>query len=122
MTKDLTKGNIFHLLISFLLPVLTGQLLQQVYNLADTAIVGRTLGVLALGGVGSTGSLHFLIIGFADGVCTGFGLPISQAFGAGNARDKHRGAVLCLPDSSKRHKASHPGNELFKARPCCRRY
>lgn len=86
MTKDLTKGNIFHLLISFLLPVLTGQLLQQVYNLADTAIVGRTLGVLALGGVGSTGSLHFLIIGFADGVCTGFGLPVSQAFGAENKK------------------------------------
>ena len=96
MTKDLTRGSIFRLLISFLLPVLAGQLLQQVYNLADTAIVGRTLGVLALGGVGSTGSLNFLIIGFCDGVCTGFGLPVAQAFGAGDEKRVRKYVTGCV--------------------------
>ena len=82
MEKNLTRGKIFPLLFSFLIPVVLGLLLQQVYSLADTAIVGRTLGVTALGGVGSTGSLSFLVIGFCNGLCSGFALPVAQAFGA----------------------------------------
>lgn len=84
MERDLTKGKIFPLLFSFLLPVVLGLLLQQIYSLVDTAIVGRTLGVNALGGVGSTGSLQFLVIGFCNGLCSGFALPVAQAFGAGD--------------------------------------
>ena len=87
MEKNLTRGKIFPLLFSFLIPVVLGLLLQQVYSLADTAIVGRTLGVTALGGVGSTGSLSFLVIGFCNGLCSGFALPVAQAFGAQTSLD-----------------------------------
>ena len=90
MTKDLTKGNIPKLLLGFLIPIIFGKLFQQVYSVVDAAIVGRTLGVTALGGVGSTGSLNFLILGFCDGVTSGFALPVAQAFGAGNEKALRR--------------------------------
>ena len=57
-------------------------LFQQVYGLVDTIIVGRFLGVSALAAVGATGSINFLIIGFCQGICNGFALPIAQRFGA----------------------------------------
>ncbi len=82
MTKDLTHGSPLKAILQFSLPVLFGMLLQQVYNLVDTMIVGHALGVQALGGVGSTGSLSFMIIGFCSGACAGFAIPVAQAFGA----------------------------------------
>ena len=72
------------LILGFLLPLLCGNLFQQFYNLMDTIIVGRTLGVSALAGVGATGSINFLIVGFCIGICSGFSIPVSQAFGAEN--------------------------------------
>lgn len=90
MTKDLTKGNIPKLLLWFLIPIIFGKLFQQIYSVVDAAIVGRTLGVTALGGVGSTGSINFLILGFCDGVTSGFALPVAQAFGAGNQKALRR--------------------------------
>lgn len=57
-------------------------LFQQVYSLIDTIIVSKFIGVSALAGVGSTGSINFLIIGFCNGVCSGFALPVAQRFGA----------------------------------------
>jgi hypothetical protein len=61
MTKDLTKGSPMKLIISFAVPLLFGFLFQQFYNLVDTMIVGRFLGVDDLAAVGSTGSINFLV-------------------------------------------------------------
>lgn len=74
------------LILGFSVPLLFGLLFQQFYNLVDTLIVGRFLGVEALAAVGSTGSLNFLIIGFCMGVCNGFAIPLSHKFGAGDYR------------------------------------
>lgn len=84
MTKDLTKGNSFRLITQFCIPMILGNLLQQLYNMVDTMIVGRCIGEEALAGVGLTGSISFVVIGFALGICTGFSIPVAQAFGAGD--------------------------------------
>ena len=81
-TKNMTEGSPMKLILGFAIPMLLGMLFQQVYNFVDTIIVGRYLGVGALAAVGSTGSIHFLIIGFCIGVCSGFTLPVAQRFGA----------------------------------------
>lgn len=86
MTKDMTSGSPMKLIIGFSIPLLFGNLFQQFYNLVDTLIVGRFLGVDALAAVGSTGSLNFLIIGFCMGVCNGFAIPLAHKFGAGDYR------------------------------------
>ena len=82
MTKDLTHGSPLKLILGFALPLLAGMLFQQLYNLVDTMIVGRFLGVTALAGVGATGSINFLVLGFCMGVCAGFSIPVAQRFGA----------------------------------------
>ena len=80
-TKDLTSGAPMGLLISFMLPLLLGLLFQQFYNMVDTVVVGKTLGVEALAGVGSTGSISFLVLGLCNGICAGFAIPVAQRFG-----------------------------------------
>ena len=82
MTKDMTQGSPFKLILGFALPMLAGMLFQQLYNLVDTMIVGRFLGVNALAGVGATGSINFLVLGFCMGICAGFAIPVAQRFGA----------------------------------------
>lgn len=82
MTKDLTEGNPLSLILGFSIPVLLGYLFQQLYNVTDTIIVGKCLGVEALAAVGSTGAVNFLIIGFVNGVCSGFSIPVANRFGA----------------------------------------
>lgn len=82
MTKDLTTGSPMKLVISFAFPMLLGMLLQQLYSVIDTIIVGQRLGMEALAGVGSTGSLSFMVIGFCTGLSSGFSIPIAQQFGA----------------------------------------
>lgn len=82
MTKDMTQGNPLSLILKFALPLLAGNLLQQGYNLADAAIVGRFLGTNALASVGSSSSVQFLVLGFCIGVCCGFCIPVAQKFGA----------------------------------------
>ena len=67
-TRDLTQGSPTKLILGFFFPLLFGIAFQQVYNMVDTIIVGRCLGVQALAGVGATGSLNFLVLGFALGV------------------------------------------------------
>lgn len=84
MTKDMTEGNPLLLILKFTLPLLAGNLLQQGYNVADAAIVGRFLGTNALAGVGASSSVQFLILGFCIGTCTGFCIPVAQRFGAGD--------------------------------------
>lgn len=80
--KDLTTGSPTKLILGFLIPLLFGLLFQQVYNLVDTVIVGKYLGVSALAAVGATGSINFLILGFCNGTCSGFAIPVAQMFGA----------------------------------------
>lgn len=72
------------LILGFMLPLLFGMLFQQFYNMVDTIIVGRYLGINALAGVGSTGSINFLVMGFVIGVCAGFAIPVAQKFGSKN--------------------------------------
>ncbi len=82
MTKDLTKGNPTKLILLFTLPLLLGNVFQQFYSMADTVIVGRTISVNALAAVGATGSIMFLILGFAQGLTSGFAIITAQRFGA----------------------------------------
>ena len=82
MIKDLTKGNPIKAILSFAIPMLFGNLFQQMYNMADSIIVGKYIGVKALAAVGGTGALNFLVLGFIIGVSSGFMIPVSQAFGA----------------------------------------
>lgn len=82
--RDMTKGNVFNIILGFAIPLLLGMLFQQFYSMVDTIIVGKYLGVSALASVGSTGSINFMIIGFCMGVCNGFSIPVAQKFGAGN--------------------------------------
>ena len=90
MTKDLTSGTPLRLLILFAFPTYLGMLFQQCYNIVDTVIVGKLLGIGPLAGVGSTGSLNFMVLGFCMGVCSGFAIPIAQKFGAGEESDLRR--------------------------------
>ena len=82
MTKDMTTGSPMKNIIRFCLPLMLGNLFQQLYNMADSIIVGRFVGKIALSAVGSVGALNFLIIGSVIGLCTGFAIPIAQRFGA----------------------------------------
>lgn len=86
-TRDLTIGSPMRLILSFAAPLLFGFLFQQFYSFVDTAIVGKYLGASSLAAVGGTGSLNFLILGFCQGSCAGFAIPIAQAFGA---KDDHQ--------------------------------
>ena len=82
--KDMTKGSPMRLIVQFCIPVMIGNIFQQVYSMTDTIIVGQCLGTGALAAVGSTGTISFLILGFTMGCCIGFCVPIGQKFGAGN--------------------------------------
>ncbi|MBQ9209265.1 MAG: MATE family efflux transporter [Oscillospiraceae bacterium] len=82
MTKNMTEGSPLRLILSFSAPMLLGNLLQQVYNMADAMIVGHYLGADALAGVGASSSVQFLVIGFCIGICAGFGIPFARHFGA----------------------------------------
>ena len=93
MTKSMTEGNPLKLIFSFALPLLLGNLLQQTYNIIDSAIVGRVLGANALAAVGASSSVQFLVLGFCTGICCGFGIPLAKYFGAGD-RDKVRCCIF----------------------------
>jgi len=83
-TTDLTKGSITSSILGFYFPMLLTNMLQQLYTVVDTAIVGKGLGDDKLGAVGNMSSLTFLIFGFATGLANGFSVIISQSFGARN--------------------------------------
>ena len=84
---DMTTGSVTGHILTFALPMLIGYVFQQFYSMVDTIIVGKFVGVHALAGVGSTGAISFMIIGFCTGICAGFSIPIAQSFGA---RDMQR--------------------------------
>lgn len=91
-TLNMTEGRPLPLILRFCLPILLGNLMQQFYNMADAAIVGKFVGTGALAAVGATGSILFLVIGFVDGLCAGLCIPISRSFGA----DDHTLLRRCL--------------------------
>jgi putative MATE family efflux protein len=84
MQLDMTKGKSLPLMTKFMIPVVAGNIFQQLYNMVDTMIVGRFVGVDALAAVGAVGSVVFLILGFAMGLTTGFSVMTAQRFGAGD--------------------------------------
>ena len=81
-TKNLTEGSPARLILEFAVPMFLGLLFQQFYSMVDTMIVGKFLGMKPLAGVGATGSLNFMVIGFCIGVCNGFAIPVAQKLGA----------------------------------------
>ena len=82
MTNDMTKGSPLKIFIFFSIPLLIGNIFQQLYSMVDTIIVGRFVGVNALAAVGTTGSMFFLVNGMILGLTSGFGVLVSQKFGA----------------------------------------
>ena len=78
----MTSGATMPLIFKFAIPLLLGNLLQQTYSLIDATIVGKFLGLNALASVGASTSVVFLILGFCNGCCCGFGIPVAQKFGA----------------------------------------
>ena len=81
-TKELTEGAPLPLILNFTFPLLLGNILQQTYSLIDAVIVGRFLGINDLAAIGASTSVVFLILGFCNGCCSGFGIPVAQKFGA----------------------------------------
>lgn len=100
MTRDMTTGSPIRLILTFSIPLLIGNVFQQFYSMADTIIVGRTIGTDALAAVGATGGMSFLILGFITGVTGGFAVITAQRFGANDPDGvRHSVAVstwLCL--------------------------
>lgn len=82
--KDMTQGEPFKLILWFSIPLLLGNIFQQFYSMVDTIIVGKFLGTQALAAVGTTGPLNFLVLGFANGIASGFAVLVAQRFGAGD--------------------------------------
>lgn len=89
-TQDLTVGRPIVQILLFAVPLVLGTLFQQFYSFVDTVIVGRFVGVDALAAVGTTYSLNFLILGFAQGLCVGFGILLAQQFGAHDMEELNR--------------------------------
>ena len=89
---DMTRGDPFRLVLQFSLPLFCSNLLQQVYNLTDTALAGHLLGSAALAEIGATAALYGLIMNFAFGMNNGLALTVSRCFGAGE-REGIRRAV-----------------------------
>ncbi len=84
--KDMTSGDPTKLILSFMLPMMMGNIFQQFYNIVDTIIAGRFIDAKALAAVGATGSITNLFFALANGLATGIGILISQSFGSGDMK------------------------------------
>ena len=82
--KDMTVGGPTGLILMFMLPMVIGNVFQQLYNMVDSMIVGQVVGADALAAVGATSSLNFLFFSLCGGMANGIGVVLSQHFGAGN--------------------------------------
>ncbi len=83
-TSDMTVGSPAQGILRFALPLILGYILQQMYLVIDAAIVGRWVSVEALAAIGASSSITFLVMGFCNGSCAGFAIPVAQMFGARN--------------------------------------
>lgn len=90
---NMTEGNPAKLLLKFTVPMLIGNLFQQLYNMVDSIVVGRFVGANALAAVGSTGSLNFFIFAMSFGISAGVGVVVSQYFGADRPDMVEKGIV-----------------------------
>lgn len=82
LTRDMTVGSPTRHILLFSLPIVAGNLLQQLYSLIDTLVVGRVEGVTALAAVSSSGWLDWMVLSIAIGLSSGFAIQIAQSFGA----------------------------------------
>lgn len=80
--KDMTTGRPLPLIISFTLPLMVGNIFQQLYTVVDTMVVGKALGVDALAALGATDWLYWMLLGMIQGVTQGFGILMAREFGA----------------------------------------
>lgn len=100
MAQDLTQGRPFSIILKFALPVIGGNLFQLFYTLADSVIVGRTLGSDALAAVGATGIIIYLVLCFIQGITGGFGICLGHKCGAKEERGMRRSVaastILCI--------------------------
>lgn len=99
MNLDMTKGSPLKLILKFLVPVLLGCVFQQLYNMVDTIIVGKGVGSDALAAVGATGTIVFFILGFMNGLTTGFTVLSSQQLGSRQTMkglERVSAMLLCL--------------------------
>ncbi len=96
MTRRMTSGNPAKLILLFALPLIVGNIFQQFYSMADTVIVGRTIGVHALAAVGCTGSISFLILGFVMGFTSGLSIITAQKFGAQDEEGVKRSFAISI--------------------------
>lgn len=97
-TVDMTKGSPFKLLLAFSLPIALGFVLQQLYSLGDSLIVSLALGYNAVTGVNVTGSMTFMVLGFAQGISAGFGIVLAQYVGANDEHNMRKtvGSAIVL--------------------------
>ena len=79
---DMTQGSSLKLILKFTVPLLIGNIFQQLYNMVDSVIVGKYVGANALAAVGSCGSVNFLFFSLSSGLAIGIGIMIAQYFGA----------------------------------------
>ena len=93
-TTSMTQGSIFKSLVYFSLPVLLGNIFQQLYNMADTAIIGHYLGDEALAAVGAASPVYGLLIGLAYGLTNGFAVVIARHYGAGDEKRLKRAVSI----------------------------
>lgn len=96
MVKDMTKGSPLKVIFAFSIPLLIGNVFQQLYSMMDTLIVGRTINVEALAAIGCTGSFTFFIIGFVQGFTNGICIYTAQRFGAGDEEGVKRSFAACI--------------------------
>ena len=96
MTNDMTTGSPTKLIIRFMIPLFLGNLFQQFYNIVDSIVAGRFVGVNALAAIGSTTSLMFLVTGLLNGTSSGFAILISQWFGAKDYKAMRRYLAMSI--------------------------
>ena len=96
MAKNMTQGTPWKLILLFSLPIMLGNLLQQLYNTVDSVIVGQFISTEALGAVGTCGPLTVLLLAFAIGLSTGASILIAQLFGAGRLEEMRKSVSTAL--------------------------
>jgi len=96
MQMDMTAGEPGKVILTFIRPIIAGNIFQQFYSMADTVIVGRCLGVEALAAVGATGTITGLLLGFLMGFTSGLALPCSRFFGAKDIENLKKGVANAI--------------------------
>ena len=94
MVRNMTEGDPLKLILPFMVPLLIGNVFQQLYNIADIIIVGRTIGVNALAAVGATAPLFMMLVVLTMGLSNGFTVVTGQRYGAGDLDGVRRSVAM----------------------------